>query len=279
MPGTTGERWPNWRLALPQPARGPARPRRWRNAWRAILRRAASRSAGAAVRGARQRRARGRRAGSRSMSSRTPSPARPSMTRSARCLTLSSALPDGHPAAGHAEHDQVVLGVADGDGGLGGLPSSSQGDIQPGGLVDAGRQHHHGVLVEDDLEVQLHLVDGAHHLGLVGLPGRADRPAHRERGDPVGLQGGDEARRQGGREEALVAGGRVVEECAVLEDAEVEDVGVVADVEELVEDRPVTSTARRPLSRRLRRRPPSRGPSPPATRRSRRSRRRGPGIA
>ena len=50
---------------------------------------------------------------------------------------------------------------------------------QAGRLVHAGRQHHHGALVEDHLQLQPELADRFEHGDLVRLPGRHDHAADR----------------------------------------------------------------------------------------------------
>ena len=253
MPGTTGERWPNWSLALPRSLEEVlASPLAERLA--AILRRRAEPSAGAAVRGAGQRRAEvvGEHLVDQLADARAG--AALGMTRSARCLTLASALPTATPQPAMPSMTRSFSASPTATVASAVSPSVVQRDGQAGGLVDAGRQHHDRVLVEDDLQVELHLVDGAHHHVLERLPGREDGPADRERRDPVGPEGGDEAARQRWARAGAACpspGCRAGRRSRPRRGRTTSRSSQMSSSSSRM--RPVTSTARRPLSRRRRR--------------------------
>ena len=109
-------------------------------------------------------------------------PVAPSVTKSASALinsmAFSTATRNRRPQEG-----MVVLRVADGDNVERRQAERRQRRRESTRLVDAGRQHHHRALVEDDLQLETELLDRIEHLGLI--PGchvaTMDRPT--ERGD------------------------------------------------------------------------------------------------
>jgi hypothetical protein len=110
--------------------------------------------------------------------------------------------------------------------------------VQTGRLVDPGRQHHHGALVEDHLHLQPQDADRVHDLDFEGLRGRDDhRPARQRRHAPL-AQPFDQ--RVGGSrtEEARLARGGPPVDAAVFRDDGVEDREVGADPLEILEDPP-----------------------------------------
>lgn len=143
---------------------------------------------------------------------------------------------DGGGEAAEGQEGLVVFGVADADGLLGSEAEVSDGGGQSGGLVDAARQDHDGVLVEDDLEGELKFVDEGGGGGLVGDPGGDDDAALDDAVDAAGAEQAGEVGGGGIGQEALGAGGGVVEQGAVFGDDAVEEVEAGADDVEFVED-------------------------------------------
>lgn len=86
---------------------------------------------------------------------------------SASALIAGSALATA-AAKPQASRTLIVLRVADRDHVVRRNIQFGEGRLQAARLVDAGRQHHDGSLVEDDLQLQSEFPDGLEDRGLVG---------------------------------------------------------------------------------------------------------------
>ena len=86
----------------------------------------------------------------------------------------------------------IVLGVADADHVVGRQTKLAERLGEAGRLAQARRQHHHGVFVERHMQLEPEITDDLKDAGLVGLPGRNDHPANRNRGNPALPQRADE---------------------------------------------------------------------------------------
>ena len=98
----------------------------------------------------------------------------------------------GHADTCCGEERQIVLAVADCHGGRRRLSQLAERGVEARRLADAGRQHHHGVAVVAELEVQPEVAKNSHELALVLCRGRADGAPHRERLHPQPLELGDQ---------------------------------------------------------------------------------------
>ena len=129
-----------------------------------------------------------------------------------------------HRAAAGAHEGQVVLGVARGQGVVCRKTEIFERRTEARSLVDAVGEHHHGTLVEDDLQVEAKRADGIEHRSLVGLPGCDDDAAHRQGRNPLRFEALDKGFGRGRPEGALLLAGRRVEQRAVLRHHAVEEV-------------------------------------------------------
>ena len=129
----------------------------------------------------------------------------------------------------------IVLCVSDAHYIVSRKPHLLQRAFEAAGLVDAGRQHHDGPLVEDDLQLQAQLVDRLEDRLLVWLPCRDDNAAHRHRAHPLVTQGGYEGLGRPIGQGRLGAGRRVVEQGTVLGDDIFEQIEPRADALQVIE--------------------------------------------
>src|SRR5207249_1657347 len=71
----------------------------------------------------------------------------------------------------------IVFSVSDSDDVVRRQFQLIQCNLQAGRFVHSGRQHHHGALVEDDLQLESQLPDRFQHSGFVRLPSGHDHAA------------------------------------------------------------------------------------------------------
>jgi hypothetical protein len=129
-----------------------------------------------------------------------------------------------HRALAEIQETVVVLGVADADHVVERQPQLLQGGAEARPLVDAGWQDHHGVPVEDDLQLQAQVANGFEHDRLVRPHRGHDDPSELERSDAALGEQGDELRRYRLGEGPLFLAGRSIENGPVLGDHAVEEV-------------------------------------------------------
>jgi len=72
----------------------------------------------------------------------------------------------------------VVFSVAHADNVMAGQLELGERRLQARRLVDAGRKHHHGALVEDDIKFQSKIADNLKNSRLMRLPSGDDRTAN-----------------------------------------------------------------------------------------------------
>ena len=84
---------------------------------------------------------------------------------------------DSNRAAADRQEGMVVLGIASAHDIVARETKLAQGRLQAGCFVDAGRQHHHGALVEGDQQLEAKLADHLEDHRLHRLPGRDDAAA------------------------------------------------------------------------------------------------------
>ena len=108
---------------------------------------------------------------------------------------------DGGQGVGHgcrafadAQEGMIVLGVADAHGVVQRDVELFQRRLETGRLVHAARQHHHGALVEDHLQLEAQIADRFQHHFFIGLPGGDDAPTHGNSFHATALQFLDETR-------------------------------------------------------------------------------------
>ena len=131
---------------------------------------------------------------------------------------------DGDGAAAGAQEGLIVLGIADAHDIVQRQAQRLERALEPPGLVDIARQHHHRALVEDNVQLKGELADGLQHSFLVRLPGGDDGAADRQRRDAEFLQAGDKSGRGWLGERRFLLLGRVEQEGAILGDDKVEQV-------------------------------------------------------
>ena len=90
--------------------------------------------------------------------------------------------------------------------------------------MNAGRQHHHGAFVENDLQLQPKRVDGFEYGGLVGLPRRHNHPPGREWLDAGFPEPGHKPRRRWIGEGSLLPRIGAIEQSAILGDHSIEQI-------------------------------------------------------
>ncbi len=129
---------------------------------------------------------------------------------------------DRHPAK--IQEGKIVLGIPHCDNVAGRDVEFLECGSQPAFLVDTGRQHHHGALVEDDLQLQPQVAYGGQHLALVRLPACDDHAPHRQGRHPGIPQPLGELRRGSGGQRPFLLGRGLVEQRAVLGHDQVEQV-------------------------------------------------------
>ena len=131
---------------------------------------------------------------------------------------------DRHPALARLQHGVVVLRVSDRDHVVRRQPEVLERRLQARRLVHARRQHHHRVFVEDHLELEPEVLDGAKDLRLLGTPGGDDHAADVERRDAALPEPFDEGGRRRLGQPPLFAACRIAKECPVLGDHAVEQI-------------------------------------------------------
>ena len=139
-----------------------------------------------------------------------------------------------HREAGEAEEGVVVLGVADADRIVRGHAEAAERLLEPALLRDGRRQHHDGLAIEDDLQLEPEVVDRAQDRRVVRHH-RRDDDAPRREGHARPLERGEKGRRGRRREVVHPLGARLVEHGAVLRDDPVEEVELGTHDEQVVE--------------------------------------------
>src|SRR5688572_29004384 len=81
------------------------------------------------------------------------------------------------------QESMIVLGITDSDHIVRRKLELFERSHSSGRLVRAGRQDHHGTLVEDDLQLQSEVPNDLQHRRLIWFPGRYDRAPDRKRLD------------------------------------------------------------------------------------------------
>lgn len=134
----------------------------------------------------------------------------------------------GHrnPALAEAQERVIVLGVADADHVVGRQTELAERLGETGRLAQARRQHHHGVFVERHMQLESEITDDLEDGDLVGLPGRNDHPADRDRGNPALPQRTDKRFGRRIAEELFLARCGPIDDSAVLSDDPVEQLDV-----------------------------------------------------
>ena len=142
---------------------------------------------------------------------------------------------DGHGAFAHRQESMVVLRVAHADAVVRRELHFRERGGKAACLVHARRQHHHGALVEDDLQLEPELLDDVEDDLVLGCPGGDDHPADGQ-GRHVPLF---ERLYEGGGgplcQRLLGVRRRRVEQRAVLGDDLVEDLQLPEMIREVVE--------------------------------------------
>jgi len=169
-----------------------------------------------------------------STNSRTPAPFAARVTRSASAISDGIALPTAtaKPARRRkawsfsASPTPIAL--------CGGHAEAAEHLLETALLRDGRRQHHDGLAIEDDLQLEPEVVDGAQDGRLVRHLRRDDDATGRER-HARPLERGEKGR--GGRRREVVHpfGSRLVEHGAVLRDDPVEEVELGTDLQQVVE--------------------------------------------
>jgi hypothetical protein len=134
-----------------------------------------------------------------------------------------------------SQESVIVFGVADADAVVRRERQLGERDREPGCLVDAGWQHHHRALVEDDVELEAEIADDVEHDRLVRSPGRYDALADRERCHAARSQRRHEPLHGGLGQQFLLLAVGAVEHGAVLGHHPIEEVETRADGDEAVE--------------------------------------------
>ena len=128
------------------------------------------------------------------------------------------------PPAAQLEQGEIILGVADPDDVVRRQAKLLQRRLQAACLVDAGRQHHDRAFVEDDLQLEPEIANGRENLGFMRLDRRDDHPAEGKQPEIQPLQALAEQDRRRLGEERFFLVLRPVEQGAILDDDEIEQI-------------------------------------------------------
>ena len=116
----------------------------------------------------------------------------------------------------------IVLGITDGDDIVRRKLELFERCHSSGRLVHAGRQDHHGALVEDDLQLQSEVPNDLQHRRFIRFPGRHDRPPDRKRLDVSLPELLDEDGWRGCRNDMFLLGRGVINQRTVFRDNAIE---------------------------------------------------------
>jgi hypothetical protein len=138
-------------------------------------------------------------------------------------------------AFAEAEESVIIFDVADTDDVVGRKMQFLERDGKAAAFVDAGRKNHDGILVEDDLKLEIHFANDFEGGGFVGMPSSEDTFTDGKRVYPALAEGIDELRGRLFSENDAFLRSRAIEDAAIFGDDTIEDGDIREDTEEILQ--------------------------------------------